>query len=141
MNNILKKLPVSGVLLLARLTGEHIAKQSAVFADPKPAAFGTRLHTTRLQNSSQNYFVKRLVPSQGSTPLNECNKKSSLTGTFLLVRLTGVEPATTRRRRPVLYPLSYKRVLWDVKIALNAKDKIIIRLKNLLKYRFRYFFF
>ena len=30
---------------------------------------------------------------------------------FLMnIRPTGVEPATTRRRRPVLYPLSYGRI-------------------------------
>ena len=28
----------------------------------------------------------------------------------LLARLIGIEPTTTRRRRPVLYPLSYKRI-------------------------------
>ena len=28
-----------------------------------------------------------------------------------MVRLTGIEPAQTWRRRPVLYPLSYRRIL------------------------------
>ena len=31
-------------------------------------------------------------------------------GSAFVVRLIGIEPTTTRRRRPVLYPLSYKRM-------------------------------
>ena len=46
---------------------------------------------------------------------------------LFLVRLIGIEPTTTRRRRPVLYPLSYKRrYIWGIES--NQSPIIFLRL-------------
>ena len=51
-----------------------------------------------LQNSSQDCFVKRLVPSQGSSPCKIKKDKTYFVSLIFLELVTGLEPATCSLR-------------------------------------------
>ena len=80
---------------------------------------GTDLTVQTTMFSAYGHFpcIKQTIPKTAQSKglfeaeIKDKNLKVSINlEVFILVRLTGIEPAATRRRRPVLYPLSYKRI-------------------------------
>ena len=102
-----KKLP-DGSSFIGALDRSAYCRQSALLADPSlrlryPSAHHSAIKQLTIVLLNASCLLKvRLLFKQAT--------KNSLMGVLLLVRSTGVEPATTRRRRPVLYPLSYKHL-------------------------------
>ena len=96
----------------------HIASQSALLADPKATAFRypSSHHSAAKQFTGLFCFTPRAFPRFDPSQILLSNKKRPQNGLFcLMARLIGIEPTATRRRRPVLYPLSYKRIILKVR--------------------------
>ena len=61
-------------------------------------------------------------------------KKTAKRSFCLMARLIGIEPTATRRRRPVLYPLSYKRIILKVRCGKH-RTFVFIYLKKFFSFR------
>ncbi len=77
---------------LVGVTGLHIAPQSANLGDPNASHFGTRLRSSRQENSPPDCFplCRDLLKVRALPYLN--TKKTSFRMSFL-VGVTGLEPA------------------------------------------------
>ncbi len=104
LNTIKNRHRRSDVGFLIRLIGKRLKAVTA----RRPQS-GTRRRPLRLQNSPQESFADGASLLEVRFLLNTIKNRHRRSDVGFLIRLIGIEPTTTRRRRPVLYPLSYRR--------------------------------
>ena len=94
----------SDVGFFIRLIGKRLKAVTA----RRPQS-STRRRPLRLQNSPQESFADGASLLEVRFLLNTIKNRHRKSDVGFFIRLIGIEPTTTRRRRPVLYPLSYRR--------------------------------